>query len=208
MRYYAIIFSFLFIASSAFAQEEIYFKSGDALRIDLVSIDGQEVIYKHWNTNKTEAFLTPLSEIEKLILEDGTILSEENNFGNENTRKAVKTKVDKDAIDPFEGMNPYKMGREDAKLYYSGYSGAGTWTIVSTLASPIGGLIVAASTSSTPPKEKRYGNLNKKLLNNSNYRRGYAQGCHKIKKKKVWGNFLIGMGINVLVFSMTLAAPN
>lgn len=96
----------------------------------------------------------------------------------------------------YTGM--YQQGETDAKRYYQGYRGAGTGTFLTTFfAGPILGLIPAIACSSTAPSQDRLGFPNSQLSQNNDYYKGYAQQAHRIKSKKVWGNFGIATGILV-----------
>ena len=95
----------------------------------------------------------------------------------------------------------YALGAKDAKRYYSGYSGASTGTLLATFpGSPALGLIIGASCSLTPPKDKNLGFPNVALQQNSQYHDGYYTKARKIKNGKIWSAFGVGVLANVAVF--------
>lgn len=101
---------------------------------------------------------------------------------------------------PIEGENLYAKGQSDAARYYKGYHGAGTGTFLTAfLAGPIFGLIPAAACSSTSPKQNRLGIPSPMLTQNSSYMSGYTQEAHRIKSRKVWGNYGAGAGLAIAV---------
>lgn len=189
---------------TAIAQEEIYFKSGKELRSDIITIDKTEVKYYRFNTSETIS--TPLAEIEKIILKDGTILNAGNEFG-ANKQQDVQVIIDEDPEDLqlFEGKDPSVLGKEDAHIYYHSYSNAGAATMVSTLTFPIAGLVVAIGTSSASPSTHEFNHPNHRLLQNPDYKRAYKAECKKIKRKQVWKNFGLAMGINIIMYGIILS---
>jgi len=92
----------------------------------------------------------------------------------------------------------FTQGKLDASKYYKGYKGAGTGTLVTSLISPLVGLIPAIACSSTQPKEDNLNFPNSDLIKKSNYYNGYTQRAKKIKQGKVWKNWGIAFGVNIV----------
>ncbi|MDQ1085692.1 hypothetical protein [Siphonobacter sp. SORGH_AS_1065] len=68
----------------------------------------------------------------------------------------------------------YNSGTQDAYQYYKGYKGAGTGTYLTTfLLSPVGGLITAIATLSTPPKKQNLMYSDHELWQTGSYQSGY-----------------------------------
>lgn len=88
----------------------------------------------------------------------------------------------------------YTMGKNDALLYYKGYTGAAVGTLVTSIFFPWG-LIPAIACSAKPPAMENLGYNNRQLMEHPGYYNGYVSEAHKIKKKKVWGGFAIGSGL-------------
>jgi hypothetical protein len=92
----------------------------------------------------------------------------------------------------------YMQGKNDAKIYYTGYKGAGTGTFLAAfLGGPIIGLIPAIACSSTPPKPANLSFPNVELMRNTDYVSGYTAQAKIKKAGKTWGNFGIATGILV-----------
>ena len=66
------------------------------------------------------------------------------------------------------------------------------------LISPLIGLAPAISCSSTKPKDKNLNYPNKDLFSNTDYHDGYTAKAKKIKQAKVWNNWFIAFGVNVI----------
>jgi len=112
-------------------------------------------------------------------------------FDEENKNENVTTTVSSSG-------DPFMQGQSDASRYYTGYKGAGTLTLISGLVSPLIGLVPAIICSSTPPQDKTLNSSRPELMKNSDYYNGYIQKAHKIKQRKVWTNWGISFGVNVV----------
>jgi hypothetical protein len=99
---------------------------------------------------------------------------------------------------PVVAQNLLVKGQRDAERHYQKYRGAGTGTLVASLVSPLVGLIPAIACSATAPKETNLGYPKPELFAQEEYYRGYTQKAKKIKQRKVWGNWAIGFGVNMI----------
>lgn len=93
----------------------------------------------------------------------------------------------------------YVKGQIDAERNYVKYKGAAAGTLITSLVSPLVGLIPAIACSSTPPKITNLGYPDEKLFQEKDYHNGYTAKAKKIKKRKVWANWGIGFGVNILL---------
>ena len=102
-------------------------------------------------------------------------------------------------------LDLFQQGRNDAKMYYTGYKGAGTGTfLTSFLLSPVLGLIPAIACSSTAPNASNFTFPNSALTREPDYMSGYMQEAKKKKSGKVWGNFAIGTVLAIVtVFTLS-----
>lgn len=98
----------------------------------------------------------------------------------------------------------FVKGQVDASRYYQGYKGAGTGTLITSLISPLVGLIPAIATSSTAPKEENLGYPDPELFGQKEYYDSYTQKAKKIKQGKVWTNWAIGLGVNIIAVLILL----
>jgi hypothetical protein len=117
---------------------------------------------------------------------------------NEKAKEDDNVILDYPPVPNLSGAELYSLGQTDAKKYYKGYKGAGTGTLITSLVSPLLGLIPAIACSSTRPKEINLDYPNPNFMQNSDYYKGYTDKAKKIKKKKVWTNWWIGFGVNVV----------
>ncbi|MGG7665786.1 hypothetical protein [Dyadobacter sp. BHUBP1] len=95
-------------------------------------------------------------------------------------------------------------GQIDAARHYKRYKGAATGTLLTSLLSPVIGLIPAILCSSTNPKIENLGYPNEELFRQAAYYKAYTKKAKKIKQRKVWSNWGIGLGVN-LVLVLVLA---
>lgn len=93
----------------------------------------------------------------------------------------------------------YVKGTIDAERNYVRYKGAAAGTLITSLVSPLVGLIPAIACSATSPKITNLGYPDEKLFQEKDYHQGYTTKAKKIKKRKVWTNWGIGFGVNILL---------
>jgi hypothetical protein len=102
-----------------------------------------------------------------------------------------------------------KQGRIDASKYYRGYRGAQLSTLFTALFAGPFALGVAIPCAATAPKEETLytdKHPNPELFNNEEYKKGYADKAHKMKKVKTWVSFGVGFGINAAVMGAAAVA--
>lgn len=90
-------------------------------------------------------------------------------------------------------------GQIDAARHYKRYKGAATGTLLTSLLSPVIGLIPAILCSATNPKIENLGYPNEELFKQATYYKAYTKKAKKIKQRKVWSNWGIGLGVNLVV---------
>lgn len=96
----------------------------------------------------------------------------------------------------------FQQGKNDAKIYYKGYKGAGTGTFLAALlTTPVLALIPAIACSSTAPKSDNLTFPSVELMRNSDYFSGYTTQAKAQKSRKVWGNYGIGTAILLVVLA-------
>lgn len=92
----------------------------------------------------------------------------------------------------------YVKGQFDAETNYKKYKGAATGTLITSLLSPLVGLIPAIACSATTPKIENLGYPDAKLFMQKEYHDSYTRKAKKIKAGKVWKNWGIGFGVNIV----------
>jgi hypothetical protein len=96
-------------------------------------------------------------------------------------------------------------GQRDAERHYHKYVGAGTGTLFASLLSPLVGLIPAIACSATAPKETNLGYPKPELFAQEEYYNAYTKKAKKIKQRKVWANWAIGFGVNIVALAIITA---
>jgi hypothetical protein len=107
-------------------------------------------------------------------------------------------KTDTSFLSGLSNDDLFAKGQLDASRYYKGYTGAGTGILIVSLFSPIAGFIPAIVCSSSKPKEENLQYPNIEIMKNINYYQGYITNAKKIKQRKVWTNWGIGLGVNLI----------
>ena len=111
-----------------------------------------------------------------------------------------------ETIESVKNENMFLKGQQDASIYYKGYKGAGTGTLLTSLLSPIVGLIPAIATSATKPNHNNLRFPDDKLKNNPDYFMGYTKKAKKIKQGRVWLNWGIGFGVNIIASAILISS--
>jgi hypothetical protein len=108
-----------------------------------------------------------------------------------------------------ESVSPqdlYVKGQMDAEVNYKKYKGAATGTLIVSLLSPLVGLIPAIACSATTPKIENLGYPDPKLFMQKDYHDSYTHKAKKIKSRKVWKNWGIGFGVNLVAVLLISAS--
>jgi hypothetical protein len=109
-------------------------------------------------------------------------------------------------LKPLNLMKPTDFGyvanicsqaKLDSRKYYKMYQAASLGTLFLTMVNPIAGLACAIPSSLTPPKIENMGISNIDMLQEDIYFQTYRKEALRIKNRKIWTNFGIGLGINV-----------
>jgi hypothetical protein len=181
-----ILLSIIFNTTFSLSQDIITTKAGEDILAKISEVGHTEIKYKKFDNQDGPAFTLLRSDVLMIRYENGTkdIFNEE--------PKSV-------AVSPAANANLYLQGKMDADTYYEGYKGAGTGTLLVSLISPLIGLIPAIVCSSTRPRDQKLMYPDADLMKNVNYHNGYTQRAKKVKSKKVWKNWLIAFGVNVVL---------
>jgi len=105
------------------------------------------------------------------------------------------------------GETLYLRGQADALKYYDD-TRPGTGTLVISLLSPLVGLIPAIACSSTQPKDKNLNYRRTDLIMKPDYYNGYVNAAKKIKQRKVWTNWGVAFGINLVAVIIIVSSNN
>lgn len=184
----------ILITSSINAQDKIFLKSGENIEAKILEVNVDEVKYKKITNIEGPIFSMPKKEIHMVIYENGE-------------SEIFKIELNNNEINlNNSGENMFLKGQQDASSFYKGYRGAGTGTLLTSLLSPVVGLIPAISTSATKPNSKNLNFPNDKLMENPDYFMGYTKKAKKIKQGRVWLNWGIGFGVNIIATAVLLSS--
>lgn len=181
----------LLLFSSIHSQDVITKKTGEDIQSKVIEIGQDEVKYKKFDFQEGPTYTLLKSEIFLIRYENGS----KDIF---NTSEEDKNNI----IVDNSGDNLFRKGEADASLYYKGHRGAGTGVLLTSLLSPIVGLIPAIATSASKPRYKSLGFPNEKLMENPDYFMGYTKKAKKIKQGKVWLNWGVAFGVNILAVAI------
>jgi hypothetical protein len=186
MKNLLLLFITVFTFNFTYSQDKIFLKSKENIETKILEINVDEVKYKKYSNLEGPTFTILKSDIHMIIYENG----ESEIFKNQ----LINDEISLNKSDE----NMFSKGQRDASLYYKGYKGAGTGTLFTSLLSPIVGLIPAIATSSTQPNYNNLSFPDEKLMENSDYFMGYTKKAKKIKQGRVWTNWAIGFGANLV----------
>ncbi len=186
MRHPALLLAIVFNSTLSFSQDIITTKAGEDILAKISEVGHTEIKYRKFDNPDGPMFTLLRSDVLMIRYENGT----KDVFNDE--PKPV-------TVSPAPNANLYLQGQMDASTYYEGYKGAGTGTLIVSLLSPLAGLIPAIACSSTRPRDQKLMYPDADLMKNTNYHNGYTQRAKKIKSKKVWKNWLIAFGINIVL---------
>lgn len=180
-------FAFLGVVSLGFAQDIITTKKGEDIESKVLEVTETEVTYKKFDNQEGPSYTLRKSMIVMIRYENGT----KDVFGTESDNSVA-------FYSDSQNQDLYVQGQMDAGKYYKGYKGAGTGTLIASLVSPIVGLVPAIATSSTQPKDENLDYPNSELMKKADYYNGYSKKAKKVKQGKVWTNWAIGFGVNLV----------
>lgn len=175
-------------------QDTLVLRNSTRIAAVILEIGTETVRYKKVGNPEGPDYTTHKSEVRYIILKNG-----------------IKETVDTLAGHPTAGASPahgkssgemYSKGMFDAGIFYTRPCGA-VGTGIATFATGIFGLIPAIIISAVPPKEKNLGYPSYELWKNKDYKAGYKRRAKKIKQKKVWNSFGVGIAAS-LVFAFLL----
>ena len=182
------LLTLIFTFNHCFSQDIITLRTNEDIRAKVSEVTGDDIKYKKFDNQSGPTFTVPKTNVKMIRYENGT-------------KDTFKEEVKADIVYTTAGSSGndlYVQGQIDASRYYTGYSGAGTGTLLTGLLSPIVGLIPAIACSSTSPQMENLKYPNADLMKRSEYFNGYSQKAKKIKQGKVWKNWGIAFGVNIV----------
>lgn len=199
----AKLFSALFCLLSlqiAQAQDIVTKRTGEKVEAKVMEISNTEIKYKLFKNPEGPTYVVPKVDVALIEYEDKT--SEAFELSDVALAKASASEDHLTEKAPFvstaTSLQLYSQGQAEAVTYYDGYKAAGTGVLITSLLSPLVALVPAITTSATPPKTHNLDAPNMQLLQQPDYASGYRKSARKIKSGKVWTNWGIGLGANII----------
>jgi len=209
-----LIFTFNLISS----QDTILLKNNSKLLVENIEVGLRDVKYKNFLNRDGITFSVDKLDVDYIIFSNGY----RQKIEVYETKRIIDTSVIYVTNDPNDiylinvtndnnvtkGVNDlprnlFTQGQVDAAKFYKGYRVASTGTLVIALLSPIVGLIPAIACSATTPKSRNLDYPDSQLFQTIDYQHGYVSQSKRIKSKKVWRNWGIALGTNVILVLMT-----
>jgi len=193
MKY--ILLFILFVCSSNIikAQDTLSMRSGENILVKVIEVGTSEVKYKKLDNLNGPVFSILKTDLLIIKYENGT--------------KEDFSSIKKIEENNFSGIDPYIQGKNDAQRYYKGDKTAGTIVLISNcipLVAIIPSLVFYIANTSKIPKDENLNYPSISLMQNEQYANSYRQEAKKIKNKKIWKNFGIGMSLGSTVGGIAL----
>lgn len=188
-----LIYAFyIFNFNIILAQDIIKKNDGEILQVKILATSKTEITFIIQTSEKKDSVASIDKHLCYSIQKQGQ--SEEVLF--------EKVKVLPKIITQEDSLKACYEGKDDAKQYYQKYKRPGTLVLLTSLFSPIIGLIPAVISTSTRVKEenKFYPDLIGTKINP--YYKAYSKEAKRIKVKVVWRNWTFGFLTNVVVISI------
>jgi hypothetical protein len=178
------------------AQDVITKKNGDDIQAKVIEITLNELKYKNFNNLDGPVISILKSEVILVRYENGS----KDIFADEKPINISQNEILDDDQAIFNGQ-------QDANKYYKNYSGAGVGTLATGLfLGSVLALIPAITTANAVPRDENLQYPSITLMKNQNYARGYTQQAFKIKKERVWNNYIIALAANVVTYLLLVKA--
>ena len=193
MKY--ILLFILFICSSNIikAQDTLSMRSGENVLVKVIEVGTTEVKYKKLDNLNGPVFSMLKSDLLMIKYENGT--------------KDDFSSIKKIEENNFSGYDPYIQGKLDAQRYYKGDKTAGTIVLISNfipVVAIIPSLVFYIANTSKIPKDENLNYPSISLMQNEKYADSYRQEAKKIKNRKIWKNFQVGIPIGTLVVPLII----
>jgi len=183
MKYILLFILFTCSLNNIKAQDTLSMRSGVNILVKVIEVGTSELKYK-----KIDNLNGPIFSILK---SDLLIIKYENG-----------TKDDFSSIKKIEENNLYVIddsiqGKNDAQRFYNGYKAAGNAVAATGYILPIliPALSISLATTTKVPKDENLNYPSNSLMQNEKYANSYRQEALKIKKRKVWLNFIITLPV-------------
>ncbi len=172
-----------------FAQDIIKKNNGEKLDVKIVATSKTEITYIVKTVDQKDSVISIDKQLCYSIQMAGQ--TEEILFAREKELAKIVTKAD--------SLEEYRQGKQDANEYYTKYKKPGRLVLVTSLISPIVGLVPAIVSTSTKVKEENKFYPDPVGTKIDLYYKGYSKEAKKIKVNVVWKNWTIGFVTNLVL---------
>jgi hypothetical protein len=187
------ILTIFFTICSCIAQDIITKKSNQEIRAKIIEVTDYYIRFEKIDTPNSPIYRISKSDVLIIRYANGAKITFNDEANNDSLSKST--------------INLYDRGRKDAAKYYKGYRAAGTGILLSSLLSPLIGIIPAVIVSSTKPNETNLNYPNVELMKKRDYYKGYTEKAKRIKQTKAWTNWGIAAGayLALIVLAVTMS---
>lgn len=183
---------FCFLANlTVKSQDVIFLRTGEEIQAKILEIGIATIKYKKFeNKEDLPIYIISKSDIFMIKYEGGTkeLFEEEKPISNESIELNVKSASElctdgrHDAIMNYNTGRPFRAG------------------LIPTLIFAPAGLLVSIIVADYKPNMRNLNAPDMSLIKNHDYKRCYVDEVKRMKRRKVWGGFGIGVGINLAVW--------
>lgn len=182
-----LVLTIVLAVNFSFSQDIISMKDSGDVQVKIIEITPIEILYKRFDNLEGATFSILKSDVTSVRYENGT----RDLFNVDNQDATI-------ANSSLPSRDLYMRGYTDATKCYTGYHYAATATFIVSLISPLAGLVPAIVCSASGPRKNNLHYQKTELMKLPEYNHGYTHHAKRIKQGKVWSNFGIALGINIL----------
>lgn len=198
----SIITTILFIIIAighSFGQDIITKRNGDEIEAKVLEVNSADIKFKRFDNINGPIYSLSKLEVSMILYENGS----KDIFDEQQTVKSLQS-IQPTQIPAYLSRDMEIQGMKDARINYHGQNSGAMGTAVAAVAFPLLALAPAIICTSVKPKDANLKYRDPELMKDPMYRMAYTNEAHKIKKKKVWTHYGVGVGIR-LVISIGLA---
>ena len=166
----------------SYSQDVIHKINGEVLQVQIIATSKTDITYMLKTKGNQDTTIT---------IDRSEVTSFRRASENEEMANAKE-------YNSLERLAIYEEGKMDADIYYTRYKRPGTLVLLTSLISPIVGLVPAIISSATPVKDQNKWYPPSKTTRIDAYYGGYAMQAKRKKQQVVWRNFTIGLAANLL----------
>jgi hypothetical protein len=186
MKSFLPILFMILLHQHVYAQDKIVKITGEEIPARVLEITLHEILFQHPDSLQGVTWRIPKTDVFMVKFENGTKEVFEQHLSDSLSSRA-------------QGLTPdqlYRLGKEDASLYYKG-NGAMWGSAASSLVMFPIGLAGSIAIGATPPKIKPDRVSDISLLSEQDYLLGYKEQAHRKKKGKALAGAGIGVGVQL-----------